>query len=235
MFFLKDTEGEEMKYSVLFIIGIAALGLCAFEARSLYYGLRTSEAYNVHVDPLLTDAMAAEVISFVNDFPGALPVELAQRLTEKFPIINDLTVERDNPDNLVLTLKAGLPLLRLGDNFVMTVDGLVVPSAIIKEDALRYIPALEMSMAEDLSKNMSACLKKYLMQLPQSLFNEFRIVVEHEHAIWLYDKQDDHFAIMTNCQYVPTNYIVELCLQLKRQKLEDLLAAKKKIGTKKIC
>lgn len=197
------------RYLFLFFLIIIVL-----QTKKIITNIQLSDVYYINFDPYFSLKTISEIKDYINlNLKNNKPQYIYKELSNKFPIIKSIRVQRKNADQLTISIIAFKPLYIINNNFNNNLIFSEKPNLIdinfYENDCISNLPII------NLKENVSTELLSFLKEIPNYIVNLFKITWQSKNLIYLQDKSDENLILKINFINIPNQKIIEACKKIK--------------------
>ncbi len=156
------------------------------------------------------------IIRFINeetDYTKNSLATIAHKLKAEFSHINHIGISHISK-KLIIKLKPYKPRFVINTDKVFLESGTVKPRSLFNNDMLSTIPSLTIN--DCFIDNLSTVCFNALNTISPVLLEQFNLCWENEREVWLSDKKQPQFAILTDLKSIMDQQKLDMCQVLKK-------------------
>lgn len=143
------------------------------------------------------------------------PQGLLSKIEEKFPIVESVRVDMNDPDLLQFTIHAYRPLFVLNDHLVICQGGHMFEVKQFAKNVIADLKAAVFTLKQ--GKNDIKKLANFVDKVSSDVLEKFHIRWLGKHNVWLEQKEHKDLALLVDYSYLPTIGDVGQCEAIKNQ------------------
>jgi len=203
--------------------GTISLGILAVSVIAGFWGInhlcqRLLQARSVSFafDTVLSKVQQEKIKFTVCQTGFKNPASVATLIKEKFPIIDQVIVQRHPNARWHIMVTSTPPLVRVNQQWILTELGAFVPCAHYHEPCLMGIPDIYMKTSARSTPLVSGTFKAWLIALNKTVFERYSLTWNHDYEIILTEKNNPSFSIVTTCLQPLSEQALALCENIKK-------------------
>ncbi len=192
------------------------LVLSFFKIQNFCSNVLISDVYSLSYDPILSKELSKSILQYTNkNLKNSLPDDLFKKLKNEFPVIENISVWRSNPNLLNVKIEADIPEYKINNNLILTKQFKLLPIDCFTQNA---VDSLESILIDFNKSNVDLEFMEFISNFPKNLLLDFEINYNSKNDIFITSKSDKQFLVLTRYNKVLSNKILEQCKTIKYEK-----------------